>query len=285
MRLALVALFAGGMIAALGTIVAGAAAAPPTTAPTTDEGATPLDPRVDRVLTLMQERKVESLHASIRWQLRYEVDEPDEADVKQGALWYRQMEPTAKFKVSFDKKIVMGRSWPMDEEHLFDGRWYVEKNARANTVIRREIRRPDEKVDPYKLGEGPFPLPFGQAKQDIVDEFVVTWVERVADDPNETAHLRLVPREDTQTAQRYGEIHFWVRTEGPLSGLPMQVKASKKSGAGRIDSHLTLTFSDVALNEKIDADVFEIRTPPGWQEQVEPLEPVHDAPQPEAGQP
>ncbi|MBN2447016.1 MAG: hypothetical protein JXO22_09835 [Phycisphaerae bacterium] len=261
-------LVALGIIAFLiGSVVAQEAA---TSAPAASQPA--VSAEVDAVLTRMEARAVQDLRAELTWERRYEIDDEDDRDVKRGQIWYKQMDPVAKFKVHFNKKVMANRLYDMDEQHVFDGRWYVELQAKTKTVTRREVRKPDDAGDPYKLGEGPFPVPFGQKKSDILREFKVTLVPPAEGDPAGTDHLKLVPREGTANAPRYAEIHFWVVRQGDLEGLPIRVTASKKAPTGRVDSHLTITFGQAKLNEGVDAGVFEIKTPVGYEEIVEHLE-------------
>ena len=266
-----------GMIAALAVSVA--AANDPPDAPATQPA---LDPAIDRILTRLEARTVDDLHARITWERRYDVAAEDETDVKIGELWYKRLTPISKFKVAFSRKVVANRRIPLDEQYLFDGLWFIELNAQARTVIRREVRRENDPVNPYKLGEGPFPLPFGQKKEDILAEFTVTLAPPAKDDPADTDQLRLVPRAGTQTEKRFSDLRFGIVRTGALEGLPIRVMAAHKSGTCRVDSYSTLSFDEVKLNTGFGAGTFEIRTPGGFEEVVERLEPITPPP---AGRP
>lgn len=231
------------------------------------------DEVVDRILTRLEARRVESLHAQVRWELEYTIAEEDEPpDTKLGDLWYQEGAPVARFKAHFRAKLADGVRRPLDEQHLFDGNWYIELQAQTKTITRREVRAADDRRNPYKLGEGAFPVPFGQKKADILREFEVVRVAPAANDPPGADHLRLRPRSGTHTGERYESLSFWVAREGDNAGLPVKVRAAKKDGTGKVNSNITLTFSDIRANEPIAADVFEIVTPPGFQEIVERLE-------------
>jgi hypothetical protein len=237
-----------------------------------------LDPVVDKILTRLENREVHDLRAKVKWELTYAIEEDEEPDVKSGTIWYQEDQPVAKFKVHFDTKITGSRKRKLDEEHLFDGRWYVELQSRTKTITRREIRREGEKSDPYKLGEGAFPLPFGQKKADILAEFEVTRVPDKKDDPAQTDHLHLVPRPDTNTGRTYKTLDFWVARSGDQAGLPVKVLAGKKDGTGAVNSYIEITFSDVELNTGFSASVFKIDAPKDYEEIVERLEPIEVPP-------
>jgi outer membrane lipoprotein-sorting protein len=141
-------------------------------------------------------------------------------------------------------------------------------------VTRREIRREGEKSDPYKLGEGAFPLPFGQKKADILAEFEVTRVPETKDDPAQTDHLRLVPRPGTNTGRTYKTLDFWVDRSGEHAGLPVKVVAGKKDGTGAVNSYIEISFSKIELNSGFSDSVFKIEVPKDYEEIVERLEPI-----------
>ncbi|MFQ5807302.1 MAG: outer membrane lipoprotein carrier protein LolA [Phycisphaerae bacterium] len=235
--------------------------------------ATPqLDSRVDKILTRLERRQVHDLRAKVKWELTYVVEEQEDADRKFGTIWYKEDQPVAKFKVHFDTKIVGNRKQKLNEEHLFDGHWYVELQSRTKTVTRREIRRAGETSNPYKLGEGAFPLPFGQKKADILAEFEVERVPGREDDPPATDHLQLTPRPNTKTGRTYKTLDFWVARAGDHAGLPIKVVAGKKDGTGAVNSYIAITFNKIELNTGFSGSVFKIEVPRGYEEIVERLE-------------
>ena len=219
----------------------------------------------------MEKCQVNDLRAKVKWELSYAVEEEEDTTRKLGTIWYRQSNPVAEFKVHFDSKIVGSTKRPLDEQHLFDGFWYTELQSTTKTVTRREIRRKDDKSNPYKLGEGPFPLPFGQSKADILREFAVSIIPPKKSDPKNTDHLRLIPLPDTATGQTYKTVDFWVLKSGADAGLPVKVQAGKLDGTGVVNSNITITFSKIDLNVGLGAGVFKINTPPGYEEVEEPL--------------
>lgn len=247
--------------------------------PASRPDATPkLDPLVDKILTRLENREVHDLRAKVQWKLTYAIEEEEAPDIKLGTLWYKQVQPVAKFKVHFDTKIAGNRRRKLDEEHLFDGRWYTELQSRTKTVTRREIRREGETSNPYKLGEGAFPLPFGQKKADILAEFEVTRAPPKKDDLPQTDHLYLVPRPGSDTGRTYKTLDFWVAQVGTHAGLPVKVVAGKKDGTGAVNSYIEITFSQIELNSGFSESEFKIGVPKDFEEIVEPLEPIEVPP-------
>lgn len=270
----------GWMIASLCTLASAAACQTTSPAPAATEkpAAAPgaekpaLDPVVDKILTRLEDRHITDLHARCDWTTEYPVTEDKE--LKKGEIWYREEKPVAKFRAHFSMVIRDKEAKPLDEDHLFDGRWYVERQSITKTVTRREIRAPGDTTNPYKLGEGPFPVPFGQKKADILKEFDVALLPSKANDPANTDHIKLTPRKDTRTGGSYKTVEFWIAKEGDLSGLPIKVRAAKLDpGTGEVNSYLTVEFKDVDLKAGVGASEFRIETPPGYDESIEPLNP------------
>ena len=262
----------------LGLLSPAVAAQPAGTAPpaTTQPAVSPpaLDPEVDKILTRLEQRKVKDLRARLAWQLRYVTDAPEDSTIKRGEIWYQDTKPVARFFIRFTEKIAAGRKDRLDERHLFDGQWYVTLNSRTKTVERNEVRKPNDKRDPYKIGKGMFPLPFGQKKADILREFKVEKIAPGADEPENTDHIRLIPRAQTQTGQRYRRLDFWVSREGKTAGLPVMVQVAKLDGTGKVNSYITVSFADARLNEGVSGSIFAIKTPAGYDESKNPLKPV-----------
>lgn len=248
-----------------------AGAQPPPTQPAAPPSSG--DEHVDRILTRLENREIHHLRADLTWRIEYVFEDPEDAQTKLGEIWYQQDRPVSRFLVSFREKIVGGRKQELDERHLFDGCWYVQLQGDSKHITRREIRRPTDPGDPFKLGQGPFPVPFGQRREDILREFEVRRIEPAADDPPETDHLELTPRPGTETGRTYKRIHFWIAGSGAEAGLPVRVRATKVDGAGRANSHITVTFRNARINEGFAPSVFRIEKPAGYDETVEPLPP------------
>lgn len=234
----------------------------------------PVDPQIDRILRQLEARDVRDLHARVAWRQQYVLDLEEDAVTKRGEIWYQKAAPVAKFLIHFTEKLTGSRKDKLDEQHLFDGFWYIELQSRTKTVQRHEIRRPNDPGNPYKVGQGYFPLPFGQKKADILSEFEVRLLPPADKDPPGTDHLFLVPRAGTNTGQSYKQLDFWVDREGLTAGLPTKVRVAKLDGTGKVDSYITITFTDAQLNKGFSGGIFEIKVPPGYTETVETLQPI-----------
>ena len=126
----------------------------------------------------------------------------------------------------------------------FDGRWLWEKLYSDRQINKREIVRQGETIDPFELGDGPFPpLPIGQQKDDILAKYrvqLVPWDESLTPDPElderfpdekleidmakalmafarGSVQLKLVPRDRDG---RFSEIRLWYKPDGDGRLLP-----------------------------------------------------------------
>lgn len=237
----------------------------------------PVSVEVDQILTRLEARTVNDLRAKLRWAKKQILGGDEE--IREGRIWYRTADPVAQFAIHFDSLIVAERRDKCDEKHAFDGQWYIESKPAARTITRRQVRRASDTRNPFKLGQGPFPVPFGQKKDDILREFIVTLAPADKSDPPNTDHLRLMPRPGTVLEENFKELEFWVHREGPTAGLPIRVRMLKRDGTGRLNSVLTVDFKDAELNTGLAAAEFTLPTPPGFKEEIEAL-PEQIAPPP-----
>ena len=73
--------------------------------------------------------------------------------------------------MTFDTLIVADRRESIGQHYAFDGQWVVEKTPADKQFTKRQVVPPGEDFDPLRIGEGPFPVPVGQRKADILDRF------------------------------------------------------------------------------------------------------------------
>ncbi len=240
--------------------------------PVADRKAAADDEVVDQILTRLESRQIDDLKAKVIWESGDAIN-PAGTLKKMGEIWYRQDKPVAQFKVRFSRKIVAKRAIDLNEEHLFNGETYTELNEETKSVISRVIRDAEDKRNPYKVGEGAFPLPFGQRKEDILREFEVTRLLPTDKDPRNTDHLKLIPRKNTVSSQRYRAVEFWInKPDAEPAGLPVKVRTIEKSPAADEQSYIDVLFENIQINSGIGAGLFQIETPDGFQETYETRE-------------
>jgi hypothetical protein len=261
-------LIAVGLMAT--AIAAGQTATAPASQPATaPEQGPPLDPAVERILDRLEKKVVRDIQAD----LVYTKLDPilEDKQVYKGTIRYRHEEPNPRFFIRFDEVIHDGQRVKDPKEwHVFDGRFYIEAREKTRTAIYREILRPGEKEDLFKVGQGPFPMPFGQKKQDILRNFTVRLVPSSPGDPKNTEHLECTPLPDTEMARRYGAVHFFIDRK---QDIPVKVMTVEKEQGNEISA----TFANIRLNQGVDPDALKLPDL-GYTEQREMLPPEEPPP-------
>ncbi|HEX9816740.1 MAG TPA: hypothetical protein VGB18_07150 [Candidatus Thermoplasmatota archaeon] len=224
-------------------------------------------PAVEAILDRLEAKgaAVDDLECS----LTLEIQDPRtfELAVKTGKLLYRREEPNALFFVYFNKLEEGGARKNRKEWHLFDGRWYIEAREATKTVIKREIVGEGETLDPFELGKGPFPLPFGQSKAEILKHFRVELVPPNGDPAKVTSdHLKCMPRRSSPRAREYKELHFHVDRD---LELPVKIVSHARKDGKTISATFTKLETNVGLARTRLSEDF----PEDWARQIEPLKP------------
>lgn len=205
----------------------------------------PLDPAVERILDRLEKKKVEDVQAD----LVYTRIDPILEDTQKfsGILRFIDEKPNPRFFILFDKVEHEGIVQKKKEWHVFDGEWYTEAREKTQTIVKRQIVYPGEAVDAFKVGKGPFPLPFGQKKGDIVRHFAVKLAPPSPKDPKETKnsdHLECTPLPGTEMHRKYGKVHFYIDRK---LDLPIYVKTVETEERNEISA----SFTKIKLNRKL----------------------------------
>ncbi len=180
--------------------------------------------------------------------------------------------PARRFGITFDRLQVGERVEDEEIEYLeqiiFDGEWLAEVHPLEKQFIRRQVVAPGERWDPLRVGEGPFPIPIQQKRQDILARFVAELVEGVEalEAPKLQAvaqksyQLKLTPREDAGE-QELREIRIWYDKETLLPRIARTVN--------RAEDVSLVMLKNMRLNEEAEVSEAELSTQPpadlhGW---------------------
>jgi hypothetical protein len=213
------------------------------------------DPKVDAILDRQEKagKDIKDLTTKVTHEL-YQII-PDDRQTKLGVVRYRaaQNGKDPKFMIQFDTLIHDDLKLNQKEWFCFDGRWFREIREHTKSAIDREVVAEGEKFDAFKLGEGPFPLPFGQKKSDILKDFDVTLAKPAKDDPADTDHLVMVPKKDSRFVKKYKKVEFWIERK---RNLPVRVVS--------YDTHsniITADFNEIQINTGIPDNQLWIEVP------------------------
>jgi outer membrane lipoprotein-sorting protein len=131
------------------------------------------------------------------------------------------------------------------------------------------VLRAGEKKNVFKLGEGPFPVPFGQKKKDITDTFTIKLIKDPKDPLGKTTdHLECTPRPNTDLAKRYGKVQFWISRE---NDLPVKVKTIDKQDN---EQSITAIFTDLEINKSLPGSKLGLPALPDYDTKLDPLPPI-----------
>jgi hypothetical protein len=135
-------------------------------------------------------------------------------NVRVGTVQFQKKpDGTARIHVLFNMRIdpATNRGFPKDKvEYLLDGPWLIDRNYQTQNEVKRQVLKPGQKMDLFKLGEGPFPLPIGQKPQDVHQLFDVKMIGPAKDDPANTVHLQLIPKPGSDLARKFHSLDVWV---------------------------------------------------------------------------
>jgi outer membrane lipoprotein-sorting protein len=197
-----------------------------------------------------------------------ETDEATQADSERvGKVWFQKQAEDNRMRVVFDQKLQGRFAKPEKLEYLLDKGWLTDRDYGRSVEVKRQVLRPGEKINLLKLGEGPFPLPIGQPKDQVHKEFEATRSPLVDGDPKGTVHVTLKPRKGTRLAEKFNVIEVWV---DPRINMPVRIEALDVNETTRRQTDL----SNIRVNPqpalgdreftlpRIDENKWELHTEP-----------------------
>jgi hypothetical protein len=135
-------------------------------------------------------------------------------------------------------------------EYLLAGDWLIDRTYGAKSEAHRQIRKPGEKLDVLKLGEGPIPLPIGQSPDEVRKQFEVTQLPARTEMangrklPDDSLIIELRPKQDTSLQKRLESITLWI---DPALALPIAIETRASDGV----TTKSTVLQDVKLNEPV----------------------------------
>ena len=256
------------------------------------------DPKTIEVLDRLEAsgQRLTSFASGLAYTKTFAID--SDMHVKLGSLYYRAPDesgqpPTKRFGIHFREQVLdpagVARVDAHNKSYIFDGEWLCEMMNDDRLAIRRQVVEPGKAFDPLRLGEGPFPIPLGQRKEEILARFKVSVREAGeslrADDPSAyppmppemvgaqarfvegCVQLLLIPREGHAQRSDYVEVRFWLAEAGDGILIPRMVRTVNRShDVGVVQLH------DAKVNEPgaIPESALSTFPPQGWTLREEP---------------
>ena len=164
------------------------------------------------------------------------------------------------------------------ERYAFDGEWLLELDFEHKQFTRRQIVPPGETFDPLRIGEGPFPIPIGQRRDEILRRFdaqLASTDDGLADEKlkkfaaaGNWVQVRLVPKEAWEDEIDFTEVRLWYQERDDGRLLPRMAKTMNTAG-----DESTVLLLDVKVNDDAAIDETRLSTDPpaeGWDGQIIP---------------
>lgn len=224
----------------------------------------------DELLSALEgaDKDLLTLSAGIQHARDFGALEGEDPQIWRGNLWYAS-QPRGRFAVHFDQLILGNVRRNESKHYIFDGIWFVEKLPAERQMIKRRVVAPGEEAgDPLKIGAGPFPIPIGQKREDLLARFTAElfpwfegWPEGAAPPAlSDTVQLRLIPKPGTDESRDFTEIRVWYRTPDLLPRMARTLNAD----GGKSEIHLI----NLNRNSPIPDHVFDVSSPQGWNVEI-----------------
>lgn len=227
----------------------------------------------------------------------------DDHQVNIGRLYFitglnrdRETVGNRKFAIQFNERIVDRVVRPEESMYIFDGEWLIEKQPRERLFIRRQVVPPGERFDPLRIGEGPMPLPIGQRREDIVQQYQVEMLDPLdgldddADVHSDLApemgqirafaqnayQLRLVPHAHLAQQNDFREVRLWYFRSDDGNLLPRMARTVTRSEDESLvrlfDVQVQMAGAPVNPEAQVPPEVLNTRAPIGrdWHVQDTP---------------
>jgi len=237
-----------------------------------------LSPQLSQLLDRVEKRgaDLKSFQADMTFEQRQLL--LDAVTLRHGWLCYQADDQAVRFRIHFAdwlQRDLAQDSPPkplkFDEDFAFDGLWLTRRNERTKSLQRVEITKTAHHREDFRLGKGPFPLPFALRRSDVLAEFDLRLPAPDPNDPRDADHLLLIPKPGTAFAEKYLRLELWL---GRGDSLPRQLRYETD------DAELTtITWSAIQTDKALAADRFQLKPAgPDWDIEATPLPERSSAP-------
>ncbi len=233
--------------------------------------------QVAKILSDLEEagQKVETIRCSVLYSVEDNLNLS--SSIKTGSLVFKRSKPHPMVLVEFTKTVSDDIVYRNKEWWLFRDRWLTEAKAKSKTIIKREWLRANEECDFFDLETSRMPMPFGQKKEQILQNFEVKLMPPQVGDPENSDHLLCRPKKNAPLASEYKRLEYYVSKE---LHLPTRIVAEDVTG----NKVTVVDFTDTKkgnINSTIPDSAFVLpKETRGFHVTEEPLKPESSPPTP-----
>jgi outer membrane lipoprotein-sorting protein len=143
-------------------------------------------------------------------------------------------------------------------EYALDGQWLTEAKHAVKSLRHIHVAPAGEKVPLFRLGKGPFPMPFGQKVADVLEHFDAFSRPIAKGDPNNTDYVRLVTLPKYKDELSFLRLEMWMDRD---TRLPVKLVTEDKNKDVK-----TAVFSNVRVDARVDEKLFRLdyKASDGW---------------------
>ena len=227
----------------------------------------PADEAVMKVLARLESAGTKRINVEADVDYRVDMLQTQDVETRQGKAYYRAPsgDKPAMFRIHFDtlRQGAGGAKIADPVDYVFDGEWLTVRKERIKQMIRYQVAPPGQKASALELGKGPFPVPFGQSVQAVLERFIPATRPLKEGEPAGTECLKLTVRPAAKGQIDLKWVEMWVRPDG----LPVRIVAEDRS-----ENRSTAAFANIRTPADFPAETFDLPRPPrDWEFRVEPF--------------
>lgn len=154
-----------------------------------------------------------------------------------------------RIRATFTETIRGNQKFDEKHDYLLQGPDLIDRDYAAKKQTVTQVHAPGEKIDLFKLGEGPFPLPIGQTRDEVLKQFTVQ--EEKPKDPNALAQLKLISKDGTDIKKKFE----WIRVSiDKTTKLPNVITTASPN---EVDIN-TATLTNIRVDNAVNDNEFKL---------------------------
>ncbi len=212
------------------------------------------DSSIDQILDAMHDvgKNLKAMAADVQLSDQ-DISLGDDPKVRSGSMvLVRPSEDDTKIHITFTQKKIGKKIFNEKQEFIIDGAQVIERDWSSDPKkeTTRVIAAEGTKLNIFKLGEGPFPLPIGQTKEEVQKQFDVKKIQPTPESPAGTIQVELTPKKETDLARKFSVITLSLSP----NGMPSVIETTDTK---QIEMK-SASLSNVRLNDAVKPEEFKI---------------------------